>query len=880
MICEIIRKPGEPGSGGSRDAFAPGVRYVCSKAMRIELRNLASTKWEEAADEMRLTSELSARVQKPFYHLVLSWHEHERPTDEQMVTAMEHLLQKLGLGEHQAVIGSHGDTLRQHIHAVINTVHPITGKVWSKSNDQQKAELACRQIEIDQGWTHDRGRFAFEVLEQDGKKIVLLLPDQEGWEQKKRNRLAGRRRHTPGHIAFQKHHGFEGFGQDIPPALRDRFEQIVAAAQDWNGLHEELRKIGLRYQKFGSGARIQLIGSDEYTKASSFGQAFSIAKMQQRFGKFRPPEEEYHEDLLAEPAGVASITGTMSKEDAKAAKAASFKLTLLRRIYTSLHLDDQVAREIHFVELDRIPPRITFKDHTSVVDHGAKISTSATTETNIKAMVAMATAKGWSGVVPSGPPEFVRRIAIEAARAGLPVSGVPRDVQILADEILEQQRKKQRRLEQEADAALNDHLVASAEREAAVENNMTDAAREAAREILGNDRPRQAPARPRVPAPQPAPDAARKDPGGKRRIQRQLRENDWAELDEMKRLDIGLIAELGGWADVSRTHPDSADRLGKRYRIYARGGDTVKASLVEGKWLWTSNKSGRSGSVIELWLHDNPGKTLGDARAALRVMGTAARRTAPARPFDVSAGPADHTEARRRWEEAPHIDAAGGNYAVDRGISRHTLARFDDQVRAGVYGGIYFAHRNPETGDIQGFEQRWQKDGRKNVARFAKGGRKTVSVLGDPANARRMLVVEGGLDALALAELEARADTIYVSTGGGFGQMTEEALRLLAEGREVFAAFDNDAAGDLMCSKLQAFLPTAARLAPPSRVGTSKKICKDWLDVLNAPKAGAPTQHPELGTPRSDVPDPSLEMAQADTDTGRQADDSWGVGPI
>ena len=143
---------------------------------------------------------------------------------------------------------------------------------------------------------------------------------------------------------------------------------------------------------------------------------------------------------------------------------------------------------------------------------------------------------------------------------------------------------------------------------------------------------------------------------------------------------------------------------------------------------------------------------------------------------------------------------------------------------------------SPETGDILGFEQRWEKDGRKNTARFAKGGLKTVSVLGNRDTATRMVIFEGGLDALALAEFEAREDTIYVSTGGGFGPRTEAALLKLAEGRQVLSGFDNDTAGNTLHRQLTGLLPRVTRLAPPSRVEGGAKPCKDWLDVLNATK--------------------------------------------
>ncbi|WP_223641397.1 recombinase family protein, partial [Rhodobacter sp. TJ_12] len=51
----------------------------------------------------------------------------------------------------------------------------------------------------------------------------------------------------------------------------------------------------------------------------------------------------------------------------------------------------------------------------------------------------------------------------------------------------------------------------------------------------------------------------------------------------------------------------------------ANRGDTIKCSLKpDGRWLWVSNKTGESGTVFDLWRRDNPGRTLGHARAALR----------------------------------------------------------------------------------------------------------------------------------------------------------------------------------------------------------------------------------------------------------------------
>jgi hypothetical protein len=252
MICEIIGKPGEPGSGAGPEAFEPGIGYVCDKAATVLLRNLTGGDWRDAAPEMRLTSELSRKVKKPYYHLVLSWHEQEQPSDEQMLAAMTHMLEALGLDEHQAVIGIHHDRSHKHVHAVVNTVHPLSGKAWSKSNDRQKAELACRQIELAQGWTADRGRFDVAIDELDGKQCARLVPKPSThWENKRAAREKGQRPETAGQVKSEKRTGVPVLDSTLPDPLRAKFAAVVDAASDWQSLHLALGRFGLRYETFG-----------------------------------------------------------------------------------------------------------------------------------------------------------------------------------------------------------------------------------------------------------------------------------------------------------------------------------------------------------------------------------------------------------------------------------------------------------------------------------------------------------------------------------------------------------------------------------------------------------------------------------------------------
>lgn len=858
MISKATKRKGQLGTGGRRSAFKRCVFYVWTKASAVRLQNLIGEAPADVAAEMVLTSERSKKVQKPLYHLILSWHQQEQPTNDKVFAAVHRFLEILGLAERQIVIAIHDDRDHRHAHIVINLVHPITGAVWSKSHDYRKMEAACRQVEVEQGWSHDRGRFDFEVIEKGGVKQVQLRPDLERWEGKKAARAEGFRSKTSAQVEQEKRTGIPVFEHDIPPNLRLAFAVAVDRAKTWAQVHASLATHGLTYAKFGSGARVHLKESTEFAKASSFGARFSIAAMEKRLGPYQgAPDEAPAPEAV--PQTPCSIDAVFSEAGKHAASASVFKLTLLRRTYTDLYLDPAVVKAIRRVALDDKPPRVTFKDGTTVLDLGDKLASTANTAVSRAVMIAIAKAKGWSGIVPKGPPEFIRAITLEAAQAGLRVSGIPADLKAEADLIYASVKAQEtvdqvkKRVEQLA------HLVRSADREQAVAENaaekrkIADAKRNpcsAGKEQIATAEERGRPdlaaaVQPRtkkplqklsdarkVKNPQPSADKATIDV---REVTiNEVRHNQIRELDALKQIDISVVAADGGWADVSATHRDSADLAGKRYRIYQRGSDTIKAQLVGDRWLWTSNKSGANGSVIDLWLYDNPGRQLGHARQAMRRLAGLPILSKPAIATTKEPEHDDHTEARHRWEQARAIGRSS-NYATVRGIASQTLERFRDQVRVGAFGGVYFAHRNA-SGDIIGFEQRWEKDGEKNRNRFAKGGRKTVNVLGNASTALRMVVVEGGLDALAIAELEKRDDTIYVSTAGGFGDLGKEAIHQLAKGKEVVSAFDNDEAGEAMHRKFKDLVGEAERLRPDRLVG--KSPCKDWLDVLVARKNG------------------------------------------
>ena len=140
-------------------------------------------------------------------------------------------------------------------------------------------------------------------------------------------------------------------------------------------------------------------------------------------------------------------------------------------------------------------------------------------------------------------------------------------------------------------------------------------------------------------------------------------------------------------------------------------------------------------------------------------------------------------------------------------------------LREGPHGSMWAAHVDTD-GAVTGWEERgpdWRG--------FATGGAKVLFRLGAP-DAQRLCVTEAAIDAMSLAALEdLRADTLYLSTGGGWSPATDAALRALVARVEVqlFAATDNNAQGDIYANRLLAIAEesgcSAERLRP---------VADDW----------------------------------------------------
>lgn len=266
------------------------------------------------------------------------------------------------------------------------------------------------------------------------------------------------------------------------------------------------------------------------------------------------------------------------------------------------------------------------------------------------------------------------------------------------------------------------------------------------------------------------------------------------ELEELKnKVPCAAVLEHLGFAlDVRES-----TRKAMKYRRDAE----IIIVIHDGKG-WFDPLSDRKGDVFRLVEHLEGEPFVEAMNTVADLVGFVPSEPAwqwPARETDPDLSISERWTARRR----PRRGSATWRYLRD---TRHVpepvirVAIAAQMLREGPHGSMWAAHTDAE-GAVTGWEERgpdWRG--------FATGGAKVLFRLGR-ADAPRLCVTEAAIDAMSLSALEAlRADTLYLSTGGGWSPATETAISALAtrSGCHLVAATDNNTQGDVYAERLLA----------------------------------------------------------------------------
>ena len=201
--------------------------------------------------------------QSKTYHLVISF----RPEDEARLTPEvfraieERFAAALGYTEHQRHCGVHKNTANLHMHMAYNMIHPEKHTRHEPFRDYRTRDGICRELEREYGLAVDNGRTKDKQWSL-GEKAALI----------------------------EAHTGQQSF-ESYAKAHRDNILRILAAATDWQTLHEELARYGMEIKPHGSGLVVADRHNQRHTvKASAVDRGLSLKKLAEKMGPYLPAQ--------------------------------------------------------------------------------------------------------------------------------------------------------------------------------------------------------------------------------------------------------------------------------------------------------------------------------------------------------------------------------------------------------------------------------------------------------------------------------------------------------------------------------------------------------------------------------------------------------------
>lgn len=179
VLAYILHDPGKESS--ERVAWVLTENMVCDPEdawfeMFDTYRNRTALKKYHGTD-------LRGRDNKnPVLHYTLSWHASDNPEPEHMKAMALDSLKALGLSEHETVMACHSDKEHHHVHVVVNTVHPYTGKTaplkfskmefsrWAEAYEKEHGIHCEQRIK-----NNERRREIAKLREAEREKAALAL---------------------------------------------------------------------------------------------------------------------------------------------------------------------------------------------------------------------------------------------------------------------------------------------------------------------------------------------------------------------------------------------------------------------------------------------------------------------------------------------------------------------------------------------------------------------------------------------------------------------------------------------------------------------------------------------------------------------------------
>jgi len=269
------------------------------RVSHVETRHTFEQDPAKVAQEMRDAASLSDRVEKPVYHLSVSFPVEDDTSQDERLEVMDELLEDLGLDDRQALIVEHQDEQHPHVHAMVNRVQHDRraedyGTAWDTGHDWHKIEASLRQIEQERGWRQVPGKLA-ETPDMDREP-------GDAW--------------TSGQMQYFKRTGELPLIEEVKVQAGEDFE----AAESWDELDRALREKGLKIERKGRGGVVRDAVTGDAVKLSSVGREHSLGRLEDRFDEQYAGYLERREEVDERPFQQGSNRQQRGEGPARAAK--------------------------------------------------------------------------------------------------------------------------------------------------------------------------------------------------------------------------------------------------------------------------------------------------------------------------------------------------------------------------------------------------------------------------------------------------------------------------------------------------------------------------------------------------------------------------------
>ncbi|MHB1514485.1 MAG: TraI/MobA(P) family conjugative relaxase [Acidiferrobacteraceae bacterium] len=225
----------------------------------------------------------------PVYHVALSWPAGEHPTKEQIHQSVTHLLRTLQMAECEAVYAVHRDTDHDHVHCVINRIHPVKGTVAGPPQfDYFHIDRACRELELQYGWAHDPGPYVVTPGPDGVPQVRRQTKDEWAQWKERRGRAPSARAQRAA-----RNRGIPSFQTWVAGGPAKAVRSLVHRPYTtWAEVHRVLADYGVTLQSTEHGIVVTTPlpeGRRLTAKATHLGRDLPTQRLIQQFGPWVTP---------------------------------------------------------------------------------------------------------------------------------------------------------------------------------------------------------------------------------------------------------------------------------------------------------------------------------------------------------------------------------------------------------------------------------------------------------------------------------------------------------------------------------------------------------------------------------------------------------------